>query len=247
MLDRDEVAVQAGLWNMWAPVYDEWHNRDPAEEIDFLRKRAPADGHVLELGVGTGRVALGLARTGLEVYGLDVSPVQVEALLKKVQASDRVHCWVADMADFDVPVPMDLAYATFSTLFSLLTQDRQVSFFLSGRRALKEGGRLVVQAYVPPPGLIKPSKNLTVRKVSPDGIDVSATVVDVASQRISFQELSITHDGRVTLLPVEQRYSWPSEIDLMARIAGFELCERYENYREAPYGSGSPGHVSVYR
>jgi len=239
---------QAAQWDRWA---DEdvltYGVKNPAGAADFLRMCAPTNGRALELGPGVGLVARELAVRGIEVVGLDISPQMVERLTRTCR-NLPVTGVVGNMAEINVPGPFDLVYATNSTIYSLLTQEEQLACFTNVAKILNAGGRFVVEAFAPlRQGAVKLRQNLALRAlVGDDVVDLSATDHDPATQRLTFREIRIGNDGS-KVLPVDIRYIWPSEMNLLAQLAGMHVADRFSGYDGSPYTSDSVRHVSVYR
>ncbi len=202
------------------------------------------DGPILELGVGTGRIACPLAERGIPVHGIEVSEAMV-AELRARPGGDRVAVTLGDFAAVPVPVPFSLVYVVFSTLFGLLTQDDQVRCFENVAQRLAPGGAFLVEAFVPDLTRFTRGQNLSTVRVELDGVMLDATKVDVAAQRVDSQHVVIAEEG-IRLYPVRLRYAWPSELDLMARLAGLRLRERHGGWRGEPFTAASTRHVSVY-
>jgi SAM-dependent methyltransferase len=245
-MDMDPTSPdQSILWNDWADTYDDWNRHlDPAPAVRFLLGIEPA-GLALELGVGTGRVALELARAGRPVDGIEIAPKMV-AQLEHKRGDLPVRVYIGDMADVPVDGPYPLVYAAYSSLFSLTDQASQVRCFRSVARVLAPDGAFVLECSIPWPGLLSPSKGINLHDFEGDMVRISASISDLANQRISFREL--VFDGRgMRVLPVEQRYCWPAELDLMAQLAGLALTERYSNFDRDPFTRATLRHVSVYR
>lgn len=212
-------------------------------EVDRLEALA-GGGRVLELGVGTGRVAVPLAERGLEVHGIELDPAMVEQLRSK-PGGDRVRVHVGDMADVDVDGDFAVVYAVFGTLFALPTQDAQVRCFENVARHLAAGGSFVVEALVPQPGTYHDRRKVTVAGATHDRVILDVSEIDTTRQTIHNRQVVLTPDG-IRIVPIHVRYSWPSELDLMARLAGLRLVERWSGWDRRPFAAGDPRHVSVY-
>jgi SAM-dependent methyltransferase len=228
-----------------ADVYDEWQRGgfDTDACVEFLAGLA-GPGPVLELGVGTGRVALPLAARGLEVHGIDASAAMVERLHAK-PGGDAVRVTIGDFAEVPVDGSYPLVFVVFNTLFCLLTQDDQVRCFARVAERLAGGGAFVVEAFVPDPALLARPQEVTADHVGLDAVALTATRRDPLGQRIDAQHMVLGPDG-VRLYPVALRYAWPAELDLMARLAGLRLRERWAGWRRQPFTADSGSHVSVY-
>jgi hypothetical protein len=231
-----------------AAVYDE-HSAgmfDPAvvgPTVDTLAELA-GDGAALEFAIGTARIALPLAQRGVRVVGIDNSEAML-ARLREKPGADRVEAMVGDMAATRVDGDFSLVYLVFNTIFNLTTQDGQVACFANAAAHLRSGGRFVIEARVPE--LQRLPLGQTVLPWRADPIGLSYYVYDVVTQRLSGQHYYVQDDGRLQPSPIEMRYAWPSELDLMARLAGMRLEHRWAGWRHEPFTALSPSHVSVYR
>ena len=230
---------------MWAAVYDEVHSHmDPAATADLLYQLA-AGGRALELGIGTGRVAIPLAARGVVVHGVDASEAMVQRLRAKPGGAS-IPVTLGDFASIAVDGgPYTLVYVVFSTLFGLPTQDAQVGCFRRVEALLAPGGVFVVEAFVPDVARFDRHQRVHVNRIEPGRVDVSLTRHDQVAQRITSQHVTLT-DGSVKLLPVDMRYAWPSELDLMARLANLRLRERWSDWQRGRFTAASGIHVSVY-
>lgn len=227
----------------WAEIYDDVYPPPTSDVIDFLVARA-GSGPVLELAVGTGRVALPLAETGLEVHGVEISRDMLALLRQKSQAIPIV---ASDMTDFELDTAYPLVLLGFNTLFGALEEDGQRAIFRCTEAVLQPGGLFVIDCFVPDLGRFHGNQTVRTREVRTDRLQVDYSIHEPDQQLIrSMVEISWT-DGRSVLLPVYVRYLWPDQIDVMAAEAGLELEQRYEWYDEAPFTDASPRHVSVYR
>jgi len=231
-----------------AAVYDE-HSAtmfDPAvvgPAVEALAQLA-GDGAALEFAIGTGRIALPLAQRGVRVVGIDSSEAML-ARLREKPGADRVEAMVGDMAATRVDGDFSLAYLVFNTIFNLTTQDGQVACFANAAAHLRSGGRFVIEARVPE--LQRLPLGQTVLPWRADSTGLSYYVYDVVTQRLSGQHYYVQDDGRLQPSPIEMRYAWPSELDLMARLAGMRLEHRWAGWRREPFTALSPSHISVYR
>jgi SAM-dependent methyltransferase len=212
---------------------------DPA--VDFLAELA-GSGAALELGIGTGRLALPLAQRGIRVHGIDLSEAMVARLRTKPGAED-IEVTIGDFATTRVEGTFSLAYLVFNTIMNLTTQDEQVACFENVAAHLEPGGCFVIEVGVPALQRLPPGE--TVR-----AFDISATHLgfdeyDVVSQGLISHHYSVV-DGKLELHSVPFRYVWPSELDLMARLAGMGLRERWSGWKREPFTSESRKHVSVW-
>jgi SAM-dependent methyltransferase len=199
---------------------------------------------VLELAIGTGRVALPLLERGFEVQGIDVSEAMVAKLRVKPGGQD-VPITFGDFKDVGVDGSFSLIYLTFNTIYALTTQEDQVTCFRNVAEHLTENGLFVLDAFFPDTSRFDRNQRTQVNEIEVDRVFIDVSLHDPVAQTISSQHLIVTNGG-IEMYPVHLRYIWPSEFDLMARLAGLELKERYAGYGEQPFTSGSGSHVSVY-
>jgi SAM-dependent methyltransferase len=212
---------------------------DPA--VDFLADLA-GSGAALELGIGTGRIALPLARRGIRVHGIDLSEAMVARLRAKPGAED-IEVTIGDFARTRVEGTFTVAYLVFNTINNLTTQGQQIACFESVAAHLEPGGCFVIEVGVPELQRLPPGE--TVR-----AFDISATHLgfdefDVASQGLISHHYAVV-EGKLELHSVPFRYVWPAELDLMARLAGMRLRERWSDWKREPFTSESRQHVSVW-
>ena len=210
---------------------------------DFLCARG-SPGPVLELGIGTGRLALPLVERGLEVHGIDASRPMVDRLRAK-PGGDGLPVVVGDFADVDALVDGQyrLVFVAFNTLFELESQEAQVRCFSGVSRHLSPGGAFVVEAFAP--DLSRLEEHLSVSMLGTDEVRLQATRHDPLAQRVTGHSMSIT-DAGVALWPWAIRYASVPELDLMARLAGLRLRERWAGWGGEPFTAASTRHVSVY-
>lgn len=227
-----------------ADFYDAWYTDYDAAMIDVLAHLA-GDGSALELGIGTGRVALPLAARGVEVHGLDASPAML-AKLRAKPGGAQVPVTLGDMADVAVGGEFALVYVVFNTFFALLTQEAQVRCFRQVAARLAPGGNFVLEAFVP--DLTRFDRYGTTNKptrVTGERVELDVSAHDAAAQRVISQKVVLT-DGQVRLYPIQIRYAWPAELDLMAQLAGLTLRHRWAGWQREPFNAQSGKHVSVY-
>jgi hypothetical protein len=229
-----------------ASVYDEHAAGmfDPAVVTPVINMLAgfAGQGGALELGISTGRIALPLAERGVRVAGIDSSEAMVARLRAKPGGGD-LEVAIGDFASTRVGGEFALVYLIFNTINNLVTQDAQVACFENAAAHLGRGGRFVIETTVPDLQNLPVGQTIIPFRAEPGG--VSFDVYDVVSQRFSSQHFDFV-DGRVEAHPVEFRYAWPAELDLMARLAGLRLQDRWAGWRREPFTSLSRGHVSVY-
>ena len=225
-----------------ASTDEEFSAAEIAATVDVLAELA-GDGPALELAIGTGRIALPLAARGVTVAGIDLSQAMVARLREKPGGADLA-VTIGDMATTRVDGQFSLVYLVFNTIGNLVTQDAQVQCFENAARHLRPGGRFLIENGVPSLQSLPVGQTIIPFRAAPDGI--SFDVYDVVTQRASSQHYVFTPDGRVQVFPVDFRYVWPSELDLMARIAGLELQDRWANWQREPFTAVSRSHVSVW-
>ncbi len=233
--------------DLWAETYDEEHAwNDPSAAVALLSELA-GDGRALELGIGSGRLALPLAERGVQVVGVDSSRAMVDRLRAK-PGGGAIDVVIGDMAACDLGGPYRLVFIAFNTIFALADQRRQIHCFQSVRRALEPDGRFVVECFVP--DLLRFREGNQAVRVLPTStagrlrLDASLHFPD--QQRIDTHVVAIDR-GHVDMLPITLRYIWPSELDLMAQLADLELESRFGGWSGEAFTPASTSHVSVYR
>ncbi len=230
----------------FADVYDDWYAdiTDVAATTAALTALA-AGGRVLELGVGTGRLALPLAAAGVEVHGVDSSTAMLDRLRSK-PGSGGVHAAVGDMVDGLPDGPFALVFVAYNTFFSLLDVARQQACFAAVAARLTPGGAFAIEAFVPDPGDASTS-SVTVRSVHVDRVVLSVSSADPDAQRAEGQYIDITEAGGVRLRPWSIRWATPAQLDEMAATAGLHLTDRWGGFDRTPFDVDSARHVSIYR
>lgn len=209
--------------------------------VSFLAGLA-GDGDALELGIGTGRIALPLRRRGVRVTGIDLSPAMVARLRAKPGAAD-IGVTIGDFATARVTGEFRLAYLVYNTIENLTTQDEQVECFRNAAAHLEPGGCFVIEVEVPALQRLPPGETVRAFAVSPDHLGFDE--FDVAAQGLVSHHYRVT-GGQLEVHSVPFRYVWPSELDLMARLAGMTLRERWGGWDREPFTSDSTAHVSVW-
>jgi SAM-dependent methyltransferase len=228
-----------------AASYDDDPEMFDADAIDpvveFLAQLA-GDGRALELGIGTGRIALPLARRGVPVHGIDMSEAMVARLKAKPGGRD-IGVTIGDFATTTVDGSFSLAYLVFNTIMNLTTQPAQVACFRNAAAHLQPGGCFVIEVGIPDLQRLPPGETIHPFHVSETywGFDE----YDVANQGMTSHHFEIV-DGKVERLSVPFRYAWPAEYDLMAELAGMRLRERWSGWKREPFTSESRTHVSVW-
>jgi len=252
----ESTVPHAGITGMdeWGPAtygdriaryYDDLHGdrADTAEAVERLATLAES-GRVLELGIGTGRIALPLALRGLEIHGVDASEGMVEKLREK-PGGDSIPVSISDFADLAVEGSFSLIFVVFNTFFDLMTQERQLRCFENVATRLAPGGRFVVEAFVPDLSRFDREQRVSATRVELDWVLLETTVHRRHEQRIDSMQMRVREDG-IQLSPIRLRYAFPSELDLMARLAGLRLEARWGGWDRRPFSADSAQHVSVY-
>jgi SAM-dependent methyltransferase len=230
-----------------AETYDEYAAQmfrpeavDPV--VDFLAGLA-GDGAALELGIGTGRIALPLAARGIPVQGIDLSKAMVAKLQAK-PGGNAIPVTIGDFASTRVDATFTLAYLVFNTISNLTTQDEQVACFENVAAHLEPGGCFVIEVEVPDLRRLPHGQRFVVFHVGDTHVGVDE--YDVATQGLVSHHLQQVEDGGYERSSGPFRYVWPSELDLMARIAGMRLRERWADWKREPFTNESTKHVSVW-
>jgi SAM-dependent methyltransferase len=229
-----------------ADVYDEHVAElglDTEGAVETLAELA-GGGPVLELAIGTGRLALPLAERGLEVHGIDASEGMVAKLREKPGGGD-LEVTMGDFADVAVEGSYRLIFVGFNTFFALLTQEDQLRCFANVAAHLAEGGVFVLEGFVPDLTRYDRDQRVSVMNIETGGVMLETSRHDPSTQRIHARHIAVTEEG-TKIYPVNLRYAYPSELDLMARLAGLELKERWASWRKDAFGPQSQRHVSVY-
>ena len=209
--------------------------------LSGLAGRGPA----LELGIGTGRIALPLAAHGIRVDGIDISPAMIDQLRAK-PGGDNIAVTVGDLADVSVSGTYRLIFVVWNTLLNLLTQEDQIRCFDNVAAHLSSDGCFVVEALVPAfLYRLRNDQYVDAEAIQVDQVRLDVLRHDAAKQMIAESHVSLSPAG-IHLNPVVQRYAWPSELDLMARMAGLRLKERWSTWSREPFASSSDAHISVY-
>jgi|tagenome__1003787_1003787.scaffolds.fasta_scaffold20969228_3 SAM-dependent methyltransferase len=230
----------------WASDYDElFEDRDDPQAVIALLSRVAADGPVLELGVGTGRLAVPIASSGRAVTGVDASPEMLQ-LLRKRPGAAGVRAVQGDMATVSVDDEFAAVVIAFSTLFLLPSQELQIRCLVNAARHLRSDGVLILEAFVPDHSRWTRGQNVSVGRLDATSLDLHVGVHDAVEQVIRTQHLQFG-DGTYGLRPNTLRYAWPAELDAMALVAGLQRAHRWADWTGSPFGAASTAHVSVYR
>jgi SAM-dependent methyltransferase len=226
-----------------AEAYDDERRGDEDEAVAFLEKLA-GGGPALELAIGTGRIALPLAARGIRVNGVDISAAMVAQLSTK-PGGEQISVTIGDFADVPVAGKYRLIYVVFNTMFNLLTQEDQVRCFENVAAHLTDEGSFVIEAGSPAYLYqLRNDQHVDAESIEVDTVGLDVLRHDPAKQMLDENHVSISSTG-VRLNPIVQRYAWPAELDLMARIAGLRLKERWDGWNREPF-TGKHNVVSVY-
>jgi SAM-dependent methyltransferase len=209
--------------------------------VDFLADLA-GHGAALEFGIGTGRIALPLAHRGIRVHGIDLSEAMV-ARLRAKPGAEQIDVTIGDFAATTVDGRFSVAYLVFNTIMNLTTQDGQVACFQNVAAHLEPGGCFVIEVMVPALQRLPPGETVRPFDVTPTHLGFDE--YDVASQGLISHTYSVI-DGSLEVGSMPFRYVWPAELDLMARLAGMTLRERWSGWQREPFTSDSTSHVSVW-
>jgi SAM-dependent methyltransferase len=209
--------------------------------VDFLAELA-GEGAALELGIGTGRVAMPLAQRGVRVHGIDLSEAMV-ARLRAKPGAEEIDVRIGDFATTTVDGTFSVAYLVFNTIMNLTTQDEQVACFRNVAAHLDPGGCFVIEVMVPALQRLPPGETVRPFAVTPSHLGFDE--YDVARQGLISHHYWV-EEGRFENVSMPFRYVWPSELDLMARLAGMTLRERWSGWKREPFTSASTEHVSVW-
>ncbi len=251
--DRD---FDPGMYGRsFAEVYDSWYPADSATDsaVGRISTLAGDNGRVLELGVGTGRLAIPLVALGHRVIGMDASPEMLAALDAKSRAAGTTDLVgvpgdVGDPADWPEG-EFEVIVAAFNLIFNLADEATQMSAFGAAAGHLRPGGALVVEAFIPPPHEYsdRPERNLELRSVSPAGVTLIATEMEPGTGVVVGQHIELCDGELPRLRPWRIRVASPADMDRWATRAGLELTERHADWAGSDYSEAGTNHVSVYR
>lgn len=232
----------------WAPYYDDLYSEVDDSTIDLLARYAGEPPRALELAIGSGRIAIPLLHRGVDVVGIDTSEEMV-AMLRAKDGGEAIEVVMGDFGDVAVNDTFPLIYLAFNTIFGLLTQDSQVECFRNVADHLEPGGCFIIDCFVPDVRRFD-AYNTRIGVSSIGSVNehmYEMTIYEPVSQRLSTHVVKRNADGSTAVLPVEIRFAWPSELDLMARLAGLELEDRFGWYDLRPFNERSTSHMSIYR
>ena len=237
-----DPAFDERIASQYEALWPEIH--DPAvigPAVDFLAALA-GDGSVLELGIGTGRLALPLADRGVRVHGIELSAAMITEFRKR-HGADRIGVTMGDFARASVDERFGLAYLVRNTITNVTTQADQVAVFRNAAAHLEPGGSFVIENYVPALQRLPPGETIHAFEVTPTHVGFEE--YDIANQ-IAISHHYWFHDGETTTYSTPHRYVWPGELDLMAELAGLTLQDRWADWDRSPFTSESRSHISVW-
>lgn len=226
-----------------ADVYDTMHPI-PAEDAVATIAELAQHGKILELGIGTGRIALPLAARGLEVHGIDASQAMLDRMQDK-PFSDRVRTLVGDFGETIAGADFAVAFVAFNTFFALTTREEQKKCFLNVSKQLRQGGTFAIECFVPDAARFEGGQALRTGRIDVDRVVLEATRYDRNAQTLDAQLIVIENAG-ARLIPLRLRYCYPSELDAMAELAGLRLRDRFGGWAKTPFTNASMNHVSIY-
>jgi SAM-dependent methyltransferase len=226
-----------------AGVYDEWYSDFDPAAIQVLAKLAQG-GEALELGIGTGRIAIPLVNLGVHVQGIDASAAMVERLHLKPKGK-AIPVTMGSFADVAVKGQFSLIYVVFNTFFALLTQEEQLRCFQNVAAHLQPEGVFVIEVFVPDLKRFTAGQTTRVTSIADREVKLDVSEHEQDKQLITSQHVLLTEQG-TRFYPVKIRYVWPAEMDLMARLSGLQLKERWSDWQKSAFTSQSVKHISVY-
>ena len=240
---HDAAAYGAAIATEYDQLYAGVFDTDAT--VEAVADLAGPGGSVLELGIGTGRLALPLVERGHEVHGVEGSPDMVDQLRAKPGGA-AIPVAIGDFAEVDLGRQFRVVLLTYNTIYALPDQDAQVRAFERAAAHLEPGGCFVVEAWVPDVGKFRRNQAVSTRHVAGDRVSIEVAWLDQTTQTMSTTQIRF-RDGDVRLYPANHRYAWPAELDLMARLAGMGLEQRWASWKRDPFTPDSTDHVSVYR
>ena len=240
-MDHDPSSYGESIAGIYDDLFGAMMDTDAA--VELLAELA-GDGPALELGIGTGRLALPLWRRGIEVHGVDASPAMVEQLRRK-PGGVEIPVTMGDLRNVPVDGRYGVVFLVFNTLFALTSQEDQLRCFESVAGHLEPSGAFVVECFVPDMTRWQNHQTVQAQRIEEGRVMIEASRHDPVNQRIDSSLVVLGAEG-TRLYPVRIRYAWPSELDLMAGAAGLRLRDRWGGWRREPFDSSSTKHVSVY-
>ena len=226
-----------------ADVYDVLFGAPDPSVIDTLVELA-GHGPVLELGIGTGRLSLPLLQRGVAVHGIDASPAMVTKLKGKPRGGE-IPVTIGDFSQTVLDQKFALIFVAFNTFFALQNQDEQVRCVLQCASMLRSDSAFLIEAFVPDLGRFDRGQRLAVTRLDADQVWLEAARHQADTQVVDSRLVRVSETG-MRFFPIRIRYAWPSELDLMARVAGLRLRHRWSGWHREPFSAASSAHISVY-
>lgn len=239
MEDYDERTYGDRIAGLYDDLYSEYDETCIATLYELAQ-----GGPALELGIGTGRIALPLKQRGIEVYGIDASEAMVEKLRAKPGGQD-IPVTLGNFGKVAVEDEFSLIYIIFNTFYGLLTQEAQIDCFVNVAKRLRPQGFFVLEVFVPDMTRYTDQQTLRAVKLDENRVQLDASRHDPVKQQVMSQHIFISEEG-VRFYPVKLRYAWPAELDLMARLAGLKLRHRWGDWDQRDFKAESSKHISVY-
>jgi SAM-dependent methyltransferase len=241
----DATTFDAAAYGRFAARdYDELYAElDPSAAAETLADLADS-GPVVEFGIGTGRLALPLARRGLVIHGIEGSP-EMAALLQRKPGGEEIPVVIGDFSEVTAGNDFGLVVLAFNTIYALPSQEAQVACFRNAARHLRPGGRFVIEAWVPDLGAFRNGTAVRPVQIHDGHVELEVARLHSAEQMMFTTKVHIS-DGGIRLIPANHRYAWPSELDLMARLAGMRLAYRWEDWKRTQFHDASTAHISVW-
>lgn len=224
-------------------IYDELYSDYDEACIETLYALAQG-GPALELGIGTGRIAIPLKQRGIEVHGIDASQAMLEKLRAKPGRQD-IPVRLGDFGKVDIEGQFSLVYVVFNTFYALLTQEAQIACFENVARRLRPQGVFVLEVFVPDMSRFNDHQTFRTTSLDENRIQLEASQHDLLNQQVTSQHIVIAGE-EIRFYPVKLRYVWPSELNLMARLAGMQLRHRWGEWDRSDFAAESGKHISVY-
>lgn len=226
-----------------AEIYDQWYSSFDPAAIQILAELAHG-GPALELGIGTGRIAIPLMNLGVRVQGIDASASMVAKLHAKV-AREKIPVTMGNFTDVDVEGQFSLIYIVFNTFYSLLTQEDQIRCFQNVASHLNHEGVFAVEAFVPDMKRFIDGQTMRVGRIGDNEVQIDVSEIELEKQLITSQHV-LFQEQKIHFYPVKIRFVWPSEMDLMARLSGLQLKQRWSDWKKGEFTAESTKHISVY-
>ena len=238
---------QSTYGELIADVYDDlsYFKTLPKSEaaVEFLASVA-GKRRVLELGIGTGRIAVPLAVRGIKVHGIDISP-KIVAKMREKPGGDLIPVEIGNFGEVKIGGKFSLIYVVFNTFFMLITQEEQVRCFQRIARHLTDDGVFVIEAFVPDQTFHDHGQRVGASHLGLNRVVLDVSIHDAAEQMTQAAHVDIS-EGGIRIYPLKLRYAWPAELDLMAQLAGMRLRARHGGWKREPFDAASSFHVSVY-